>query len=105
VCGSIKRVQKWRAKGSFGQPEGDVMDDISVSHIDDDAIGVPAERLSEEDLDRELAHLHETRHETFLHGPTAALQHHSERTAELELEYLRRHPERDVDERRINHPA
>jgi hypothetical protein len=50
---------------------------------------------------RELAQLHQTRHETLLHGPTSALQHHSERTAELELDYLRRHPQRDIDERRL----
>jgi Family of unknown function (DUF6158) len=60
--------------------------------------GVPASDLTEDDLMRELAHLHETRNETFLHAPTTALQHHSERTAELELEYLRRRPERDIRE-------
>jgi hypothetical protein len=62
--------------------------------------GVPAGQLSETDLLRELASLHRTRHDTFLHGSDHALRRHSERTAELELEYLRRHPERDVDEQR-----
>ncbi len=59
--------------------------------------GVPASDLSEADLTRELAHLHETRHDTFLHGSADALGAHSARTAELEQEYLTRHPDRDVD--------
>jgi hypothetical protein len=63
--------------------------------------GVPAGELTDDDLLRELEQLHRTRHETFLHAPTQALQHHSERTALLELEYLRRHPERDIDEARM----
>ena len=59
--------------------------------------GVPPEDLEEPDLVRELEHLHRTRHETFLHGSADALRAHINRTAELEQEYLRRHPERDVD--------
>lgn len=62
--------------------------------------GVPGADLAEADLIRELSHLHETRHETFLHGADDALAAHSKRTAELEQEYLRRHPARDVDPRR-----
>ena len=64
-------------------------------------MAIPADELSEEDLVRELEQLHRTRHETFLRAPTQALQTHSERTGELELEYLRRHPERNVDESRL----
>jgi DNA-directed RNA polymerase specialized sigma54-like protein len=67
--------------------------------------GIAAADLSEDDLLRELEQLHRTRNETLLHAPTQALQHHSERTAELELEYLRRHPERQVDESRLRHQA
>jgi Family of unknown function (DUF6158) len=70
-----------------------------------DEVGIPATELSEDDLLRELEQLHRTRHETFLHAPTPALQHHSERTAELELEYLRRHPERDIDPSRLRDGA
>ncbi len=62
--------------------------------------GIEATELSEEALARELRHLHETRHETFLHGAADALNEHNERTRELEQEYLRRHPEREVDPRR-----
>ena len=67
-----------------------------------DGEGVAAGDLSDDDLLPELAQLHRTRHDAFLHAPTAALQHHSERTAELELEYLRRRPERDIDETRVH---
>ena len=59
--------------------------------------GVRPEDLAESDLLRELQHLHETRHDTFLHGSPDALRMHTSRTAELEDEYLRRHPDRDVD--------
>ena len=63
--------------------------------------GVPAAELSEEDLLRELAHVHETRHETFLHGSADALLNHTRRTTELEDDYLRRHPEREIDPGRL----
>jgi hypothetical protein len=66
-------------------------------------VGVPATELTDDDLQRELAQLHRTRHDTFLHAPTEALQNHSERTAELELEYLRRWPRRDINETRLRH--
>lgn len=61
---------------------------------------VPASDLSDADLERELVHAHEKRHDTFLHGSDAALHAHTERTGELEAEFLRRHPERRVDPRR-----
>jgi hypothetical protein len=63
--------------------------------------GVPAIELSEIDLMRELAHVHETRHETFLHGSDDALDMHTRRTAELEAEYVRRNPGRDIDPDRL----
>lgn len=62
--------------------------------------GVAATELTEADLMRELRHLHDTRHETFLHGSRDSLLEHTARTFELEKEYLRRHPERDIDPRR-----
>jgi hypothetical protein len=70
-----------------------------------EAHGVPAAELSEEDLLRELRHLHETRHDTFLHGSQDALGMHTGRTVELEDEYLRRHPEREVDPDRLREGA
>ena len=59
--------------------------------------GVRPDDLAEADLLRELEHLHFTRHDAFLHGAPDALREHSSRTAQLEAEYLRRHPEREVD--------
>jgi len=63
--------------------------------------GVQASELSEDDLRRELAHVHETRHTTFLHGSQDALEAHTRRMGELESEYLRRHPEREIDPDRL----
>ena len=65
--------------------------------------GVPADQLSDEDLERELRHLHETRHDTFLHGSDDALHFHTVRTNELEQDYLRRNPDRVPDARRTRH--
>ncbi len=62
--------------------------------------GVPAENLSDEALERELKHLHETRNDTFLHGSDDALEFHTRRTLELEQDYLRRNPDRVPDARR-----
>ena len=62
--------------------------------------GIAARDLQDEALERELQHLHETRHDTFLHGSEDALSFHTTRTAELEQEYLRRNPDRVVDARR-----
>ena len=67
--------------------------------------GVPTAELAEHDLIRELAHLHETRHETFLHGSDDALAAHTRRTTELEDEYVRRHPRRHVDPERLRSGA
>lgn len=58
--------------------------------------GIDPSQLTDEDLVRELARLHETRHDTFLHGSDDALSAHTERTGALEEEYLNRHPQRHV---------
>jgi hypothetical protein len=63
--------------------------------------GVPAADLPEEDLFRELGSLHRTRLHTLRHAPEPALANHLSRTAELESEYLRRHPDREVDPSRL----
>jgi hypothetical protein len=65
--------------------------------------GVPADQLTDEALERELKHLHETRNDTFLHGSEDALHFHTTRTAELEQDYLRRNPDRVIDARRTRH--
>ncbi len=55
--------------------------------------GIPPNELDDEDLRRELAHLHETRHDTLLGGSESALHAHTERMLALEREFLRRFPE------------
>lgn len=66
------------------------------------ATGVPPAELADDDLERELTHLHETRHETFLHGSEDALEAHTGRMLGLEAEYLRRFPDRVTpDPRRL----
>jgi hypothetical protein len=70
-----------------------------------DAPGVDPRELSDEDLLRELGQLHETRHQTFRHGSDDALEAHSRRTSQLEREYLRRRPEREVDRQRLREGA
>jgi hypothetical protein len=54
--------------------------------------GVAPQDLADGDLRRELAHLHETRHETLLHGSESALEAHTQRMLALEQEFLRRFP-------------
>ncbi|MET7362871.1 DUF6158 family protein [Streptomyces sp. NPDC005562] len=58
--------------------------------------GVDPGRLDDQQLIRELETIHRTRHSTLLHGSNDALRTHNERMAQLEGEYLRRHPRRSV---------
>lgn len=67
--------------------------------------GIPASELPDDDLLRELASVHRTRHETLRHGSDQALVHHDERMAELEGEYLRRFPQREIDPERLTEGA
>ena len=59
--------------------------------------GIQAAELTDEDLYRELASPHRTRLDTLRHAPDPALAMHLTRTAELEAEYLRRRPDREVN--------
>ena len=55
--------------------------------------GIDPAALDDDDLRRELKHLHETRHETVLGGSEDALEHHTRRMLDLEAEFLRRFPQ------------
>jgi len=55
--------------------------------------GIAPGELADDDLRRELAHLHETRHDTVLGGSESALRAHTERMLALEREFLRRFPD------------
>jgi hypothetical protein len=63
--------------------------------------GVQAGELTDEDLMRELTSLHRTRLDALRHAPDRALATHLTRTAELEAEYLRRMPQREIDPDRL----
>jgi hypothetical protein len=67
--------------------------------------GVPARELSDEDLARELTRLYSTRDDALRHGSAQALERHTSRTEELEAEYLRRFPDREVDPERLRKGA
>jgi hypothetical protein len=67
----------------------------------DETTGPSAAELSDDDLLRELTQLHETRHDTFLHGSAHAVATHTDRQEALEEEYLRRNPAREVDQDRL----
>ncbi|MFG3442837.1 DUF6158 family protein [Nonomuraea sp. NPDC047897] len=68
-------------------------------------MGIDPRDLDDDDLLRELRQLHATRTDTLLHGSDDALARHTSRTNELESEYLRRCPERDVDPGRLREGA
>ncbi|MGW1023811.1 DUF6158 family protein [Streptomyces sp. NPDC002577] len=61
-----------------------------------DMDGVDPARLDDQQLMKELETIHRTRHDTLLYGSNDALRTHNERMAQLEGEYLRRHPRRPV---------
>jgi uncharacterized protein DUF6158 len=62
--------------------------------------GIRGAELSDDDLMRELEHLHQTRHDTFLNGSEHALEHHTQRMVELEGEYRRRFKHETPDDLR-----
>jgi hypothetical protein len=85
------------------QLAGPARDEAGELALVDDGMetGIPASELSDDDLLRELGAVHRTRHDTLRHGSDQALAHHDERMAELEEEYLRRFPGREVNPARL----
>jgi hypothetical protein len=67
--------------------------------------GIDPAEFAEDELLREMASLHRTRLDTLRHAADSALATHLRRTAELETEYLTRHPGREVDPRRLRDGA
>jgi hypothetical protein len=59
--------------------------------------GIPGRELTDEDLERELRHAHEKRHDILVDGTVDQLRNHSLRTAELERAYLERFGNRVKD--------
>lgn len=56
------------------------------------AEGIPPQDLADDDLRREVQHLHDTRHDVLTGGSESAYEHHTERMLALEREFLRRFP-------------
>jgi hypothetical protein len=67
--------------------------------------GVDPGELTGDDLMRELGHLYETRLDALRHASDQALDEHTRRTAQFEAEYLRRHPDREIDPERLREGA
>ncbi|BCJ78202.1 hypothetical protein CS0771_77460 [Catellatospora sp. IY07-71] len=67
--------------------------------------GVPARDLSDEDLFRELAALYRTRLDSLRHASDQALTRHTTRTVELETDYVRRFPDREINPDRLRSGA
>ena len=61
----------------------------------------PTQELTDEELFEHLGQLFETRLETLRHGSQDSLDNSDRRLRELEGEYLRRHPEREVSPERV----
>ena len=59
--------------------------------------GIPGSDLSDDDLERELRHVHEKRHDIFVDGTAEQLRNHSVRAQELEQAYLERFADRVKD--------
>ncbi|MER5335990.1 DUF6158 family protein [Micromonospora sp. NPDC002717] len=103
MTGSIRQDE-------FGSPEqrmpawdGDHVHDTASGEadVDGELLGVDPAELGDEDLMREMHSLHRTRLDTLRHAADSALANHLRRTAELETEYLARHPGREVDPSRL----
>ncbi|MEU5783889.1 DUF6158 family protein [Micromonospora lupini] len=80
---------------------GDHLADSGGADLDGDTLGVDPTELTDDDLIREMHSLHRTRLDTLRHAADSALANHLRRTAELETEYLARHPGREVDPSRL----
>ncbi|MDL4772644.1 DUF6158 family protein [Actinomadura xylanilytica] len=61
--------------------------------------------LSDEDLLRELGSLYDTRLDALRHAADQAYAEHTRRTNQLEAEYLRRRPGREIDPARLREGA
>lgn len=69
------------------------------------AMGVSPADLTDDDLLRELGHLYETRMDALRHAADQAYGEHTQRMAQLEAEYLRRRPAREIDPQRLREGA
>ncbi|WP_329103729.1 DUF6158 family protein [Micromonospora sp. NBC_01699] len=92
-----QRVGEW--DGDHPATSGTVAAGFTEDETED--VGIDPAELGDDDLIRELHSLHRTRLDTLRHAADTALANHLRRTAELETEYLSRHPGREVDPARL----
>lgn len=95
-----QRIPEWDTDHLAGAGTSGV-DPVDVDPIGVEQMGVDPAELADEDLIREIHSLHRTRLDTLRHATDSALANHLRRTAELETEYLTRHPGREVDPGRL----
>ncbi|MBT2213022.1 MULTISPECIES: DUF6158 family protein [Actinomadura] len=67
--------------------------------------GIDPGALSDDDLFRELSSLYQTRLDALRHAADQAYGEHTRRMNELEAEYLRRYPAREIDPERLREGA
>ncbi len=67
--------------------------------------GIDPATLTVADLYRELESLYQSRLDALRHAADQAWQEHTERMGELESEYLRRFPDREIDPARLRSGA
>ncbi|WP_230421204.1 DUF6158 family protein [Actinomadura soli] len=68
-------------------------------------LGVDPGELTDDDLFRELGHLYTTRLDALRHAADQAYGEHTRRMNQLEAEYLRRFPGREIDPERLREGA
>ncbi|TDD84073.1 hypothetical protein E1293_13720 [Actinomadura darangshiensis] len=68
-------------------------------------LGIDPGDLTDDDLFRELGSLYETRLDALRHAADQAYGEHTRRMNELEAEYLRRRPGREIDPERLRDGA
>ncbi|SCF08577.1 DUF6158 family protein [Micromonospora mirobrigensis] len=98
---SVRRTGDASPEQRMPEWDGDHLDERATADPDGELLGVDPADLADDDLIREMHSLHRTRLDTLRHAADSALANHLRRTAELETEYLARHPGREVDPSRL----
>ncbi|MDM4720456.1 DUF6158 family protein [Micromonospora sp. WMMA1363] len=103
MTGSVRRDEFPSPEQRMPEWDGDHLHDMASGDADTDGelLGIDPAELGDEDLIREMHSLHRTRLDTLRHATDSALANHLRRTADLETEYLARHPGREVDPSRL----
>ncbi len=103
MTGSVRQDEFPSPEQRMPEWDGDHVHDMASGEADTDGelLGIDPAELADDDLIREMHSLHRTRLDTLRHATDSALANHLRRTAELETEYLARHPGREVDPSRL----